>query len=299
MRRCLLSFLIAAAAVCLCAVSVPVNMRAGSNEEAVLRADRELTQALRTANIKAASELLDSDFAWTDVEGKTRDKSATLEDLSSFAEDNKEDSVKSYSYEKLGLIYGTHHDVRFVRVWIKRPKVWGLFVDLDTPTASEQRSAAPAPRANAGATGDCDNPCRSLPYKPVTPADKAVLAEWQKTKVDEWHPNADDWATHIADEFMIINNGSARNKAERVALAKKEQEEGIGAPGAPILSMNMYDFGDAVLMISHHVPYQGGKPYYNVRVFVNRDGHWPLVWSQQTTIESAAAVPPVKSHSGN
>ena len=177
------------------------------------------------------------------------------------------------------------------------PKGWELFVDLDTPTVSERRAPAPA-RPDAGAVGDCDNPCRTLPYKPTTEADKAVLAEWQKTKVDEWHPNADDWATHIADEFMIINNGSARNKPDRVALAKKEQAEGIGAPGAPILAMKMYDFADAVVMISHHVPYQGGKPYYNVRVFVNRDGHWPLVWSQQTTIQSATPAPPVDSHSG-
>jgi hypothetical protein len=76
-----------------------------------------------------------------------------------------------------------------------------------------------------------------------------------------------------------------------VALAKKQQAAGIGSPGAPILSMNMYDFSNSVVMISHHVPYQGGKPYYNVRVFVSRDGHWPLVWSQQTTIQSAAAQP--------
>ena len=177
---------------------------------------------------------------------------------------------------------------------MKRPKGWRLFVDLDTPTASEPRPAGGS-RANPGSTGDCDNPCRTLPYKPTTADDKAVLAEWQKTKVDEWHPNADDWATHIADEFMIINNGSARDKADRVALAKREQAAGIGAPGAPILSMKMYDFGDAVVMISHHLPYQGGKPYYNVRVFVSRDGHWPLVWSQQTTIQSEAAVPPVES----
>ena len=88
--------------------------------------------------------------------------------------------------------------------------------------------------------------------------------------MDEWHPDADDWATHIADEFMIINNGSARDKPDRVALAKKQQAAGNGAPGAPITSMNMYDYGDAAVMISHHFPYQGGKPYYNVRVFVKQ-----------------------------
>ena len=96
----------------------------------------------------------------------------------------------------------------------------------------------------------------------------------------------------MADEFPIVNNGSERNKVERVALAKKQQEAGIGAPGAPILSMTMSDFGNAVVMISRHVPYQGGKPYYNFRVFVHQDGHWPIAWSQQTTIQAAAPHPP-------
>ncbi len=117
------------------------------------------------------------------------------------------------------------------------------------------------------------------------------MTEWQKTKVDEWKAYGDDWGTHVADEFQIINNGSDRNKPERVEVAKRQQQAGAGAPGAPILSMNMYDFGDTVMMITKHVPYQGGKPYHNVRVFVHRDNHWLIAWSQQTTIQSAAPMP--------
>jgi hypothetical protein len=44
-------------------------------------------------------------------------------------------------------------------------------------------------------------------------------------------------------------------------------------------------------MLSHHTPHLGGKPYYNVRLWVLRDGRWQLVASQQTTIESAAPEP--------
>lgn len=271
------------------------NISAASDEQAVLQADRSLTAALGKSDTKAVSELLDPAFAWTGAEGKTSSRSETLQDLANFASDNGGDAgAKALAYSQLGLVYGTHRDVRYVRVWVKRAKGWRLFNDLDTPTAAEPRPAAVA-RTSAEPAGDCDNPCRTLPFKPATAADKAILAEWQKTKVDEWHPDADDWATHIADEFMIINNGSARNKPDRVALAKKEQAAGIGAPGAPIVSMTMHDFGDTAVMITHHVPYQGGKPYYNVRVFVNRDGHWPLVWSQQTTIQSAAPVPAVNA----
>lgn len=269
---------------------------AAPHDDAVMQADHTLIAALNSSDSKSAAKLLDLDFAWTDERGRTRDKPKTLSDFDAFAAANKDDAVDSHFYGKLGFVYGTHHGARFVRIWVQRPKGWQLFVDLDTPMAAEPRPGT-ANRGNQSSAGDCDNPCRTLPFKPENPTDKEVLAEWQKAKVDEWHPNADDWATHIADEFMIINNGSARNKADRVALAKKEQAEGIGAPGAPIISMKMYDFENAVVMISHHNPYQGGKPYYNVRVFVSRDGHWPLVWSQQTTIESAAAVPPVQSRS--
>jgi hypothetical protein len=275
-------------------ISSPCAVAADSNT-AAMQADHSLRAALAKSDKAAAGALLDRQFAWTDTQGKTRSKAETLGSLSSFAKDNEGDAdVKSYDYGQLGIVVGIHHEARLLRVWVKRPAGWRLFVDLDTPMPREMRPAS-APPANRGPVGDCENPCRTVPYKPRTAADKAALAEWQKTKVDEWHPNAADWETHIADEFMIINNGSARNKPERVALAKKEQEEGRGAPGAPILSMNMHDFGNAVVMISHHVPYQGGKPYYNVRVFVNRDGHWPLVWSQQTTIQAAAPLPPVNA----
>ena len=270
---------------------------AGSNDDTVLKADRSFVAALAKPDAKSLGDYLDTTFAWTDVAGNTLNKSAVLLDAGGFAADNRDDAdSRVYSYTQLGLVYGTHHSVRYVRIWVKKPNGWLLSIDLDTPTASEGRgTGAGGQRAEETSKGDCDNPCRTLPYAPATAADKAVLTEWQKTKVDEWHPDAADWETHIADEFMIINNGSARDKPDRVALAKKNEAAGIGAPGAPILKMEMRDYGDAALMISHHVPYQGGKPYYNVRVFVNRDGHWPLVWSQQTTIQGEPAMPPVNA----
>jgi hypothetical protein len=46
-------------------------------------------------------------------------------------------------------------------------------------------------------------------------------------------------------------------------------------------------------MISNHFPYRGGKPYYNVRVWVLRDNRWQLGLSQQSTIQNAAPLPAV------
>ena len=40
----------------------------------------------------------------------------------------------------------------------------------------------------------------------------------------------DDWGNHVADEFQIINNGSDRNKPERVAIALKAEKTEPAVP---------------------------------------------------------------------
>ena len=265
---------------------------ADDGEQAALQADRSLQVALGKADKAATGQLLDAGFVWTDVDGKSLKKAEVLDNLPSFAADNQGDTnVQTHFYGQVETVSGEHHNARFLRIWVKRPAGWRVFVALDTPIAP--KAAAASVQVAAG-QGDCENPCRTVPYKPATPMDKAILASWQKTKMDEWHPDAADWTTHIADEFMIINNTTIRNKPERVAIAKKQQEAGVGAPGDPIIDMEIHDFGDnAAVMISHNAPYRGGKPYYNARVWVLRDGRWQLAFSQQSIIQSAAAVPAV------
>jgi hypothetical protein len=290
-------FLIRALIACLVCgglfVASPISLvGADDAEQAALQADRTLLSALEKADKAEAGKQLDSDFVWTDADGKSLKRAEVLGDLPAYAVDNQGDeNVQTHFYGQVETVLGAHHNARFLRVWVKRPAGWREFLELDTPI-----SARPAPAfgdAAAAGQGDCENPCRTVPYKPTTPMDKAILADWQKTKVEEWHPDAVDWPMHIADEFLIINNNGMRNKPERVAIAQKQQAAGAGTPGDPITSMEIYDFADnAAVMISHHVPHRGGKPYYNVRVWTLRDGRWQLAVSQQSTIQSAAAVPP-------
>jgi hypothetical protein len=271
------------------------SVAAAGDDSAVLKADQSLLQALAKGDKAGVDALLDAKFEWTDVDGNMRNRAEALRDLAALAKDNEGDTdVQTHFYGELDIVFGFHHNARFSRIWVKRPAGWRLITDLDTakPLPAAAAAAATVPAANKDA-GDCDYPCRTLPYKPTTAADKAVLKEWQITKMDEWHPNAADWETHVADDFLIMNDRSERNKAERVAFAKKLQEAGVSAPGDPIVSLTLQDFGNAVLMISHHTPYRGGKPYYNVRVFVKHGNGWPIAWSQQTTNQSAAPVPAV------
>jgi hypothetical protein len=264
---------------------------ADAAEQAAQQADHSLLSALEKADKAATGRLLDADFVWTNGDGKSLKKAEVLDNLQSFATDNLSDeNVQTHFYGDVETVLGVHHNARFLRIWVKRPAGWREFIELDTPIST---SAAPATVEAGAGQGDCENPCRTVPYKPVTAMDKAILADWQKTKMEEWHPDAVDWPMHIADEFLIINNNAMRNKPERVAIAQKQQAAGVGTPGDPITSMEIHDFGDnAAVMISHHVPHRGGKPYYNVRVWTLRDARWQLAVSQQSTIQSAAAVPP-------
>jgi hypothetical protein len=261
---------------------------AADDQTAATTADRALMAAAAKGDKGAVAALLDADFSWTDADGVTRNKTESLDNLAGTGE---ETDVQTHFYGRVLTVRGAHAKLRFLRIWVKRDDRWQAFVYSQTPVAPR---SGPASVEAAAGEGNCDNPCRTVPYMPKTAMDKAILAAWQATKMIEWKPDADAWARYIADEFMIINNTTIRTRPERIVIARKQQEAGIGAPGDPIIAMEIHDFGDnSAVMISQHFPYRGGKPYRNVRVWVLRDGRWQLAISQQSTIQSANPLPAV------
>jgi hypothetical protein len=292
MRR----FVIAAVALVLLAAGTFIIGRAvpADDQTAAKEADRVFIANLGKGDQKAIGSMLDRRFAWTDTDGKTRNRRETLKDFSALAAANQGDTdVQSHFYGRLFTVRGTHNDARFLRIFVKRRHGWKAFMVLETPIAA---SGAPASVEQAAGAGDCDNPCRTVPYAPKSAMDRDILAAWQQTKMLEWKPDAEKWASFIADEFMIINNTTIRDKEERVAIAKRQQDAGTGAPGDPVVAMRIYDFGtNSAVMISQHTPYRGGKPYTNVRIWVLRDNRWQLALSQQVAIQSAAPVAAIAS----
>jgi hypothetical protein len=290
------ALVIAALAVAVVAAGTLVIGRTApvDEEQAAKQAQSAFLANLAKGDQKALGASLDRRFTWTDAEGKTRTRSETLKELPALAAANRGDSdVQTHFYGRMLTVRGSHNDARFLRVFVKRRHGWKAFALMETPMAASGQQASVERGAGAG---DCDNPCRTVPYTPKTAMDKDILAAWQKTKMLEWKPDAAQWASFIADEFMIINNTTIRDKDARVAIAKRQQEAGVGAPGDPVTAMRIYDFGTtSALMISQHTPYRGGKPYTNARVWVLRDGRWQLALSQQVAIQSAPVAPAVAS----
>ncbi len=264
----------------------------GGDEETALQADRVFVEALRSGDQATAGTLLDAEFTWTDRTGKTRTKAEILPVLATLATDADTD-VKAGSYGQVMLIRGSHRipsqnvSVRFARVWVKRPKGWQALVYQETTMAEKTpatRSGFGSP--SGGAPVDCDNPCRSVPYKPEAAPEQEVVAMWQAVERTVLTNDVEAWIPNFTDDFVFVtpDGGPPLNKADRVAMIKELKRTNTTLIPARVESMKVWVLGDAAVMRSEHKPVHG-KTLHITRVFVKRGGHWQITFGQQTAME--------------
>ncbi len=263
--------------------SRPVS--AADDEQAVLQADHALVQAIGKADKAAVGKLLDADFTWTDSDGKTQTRAQVLQALPTPAlGDESGLDVKERTYGQVGAVRVERGKVYVLRVWVKRPAGWRALV------YHEVRLGEPPPTAAGSGVSDCENPCKTVPYKPKNEAERGVIASWQALETGVTAHDADAWAPHIADEFVMLssNNDHPLTKADRIATLNKQKQTGVGSAPAPLVAARLFDFGDTVVMTCQHQPHRG-KPIHVTRVWIKRDGQWVLSISFQTTIQAAPA----------
>lgn len=258
---------------------------------AALQADRNWSAALDTNDAAAAGALLDAEFQWTDAQGRTRSTAETLDDLPALAGDFRDETDRqTFHYGRVHVITSGRPGARMMRVWTMRPEGWRLFALIGTELVT---GTTPFAATGGAGTADCDNPCRTMPFMPQTENEKTIAAIFQRLKVDEWHPNPDDWAPYVLDDVYYVTATAQLSKDDRVAhLARLKETGAPSVPGDPVVSMRIHDFGDSAVMIARHNPYRGGKPYLSVRVWALRGGRWQLANTQQTVMADAPAVPP-------
>jgi Domain of unknown function (DUF4440) len=266
---------------------------ANAGDAAALQADNALQLALRKKDAKAIGALLDKEFTWTNEAGQTRTSAQFLKDSAAGRPDGNTEymDLKARDYGQLAIVTGigkgaARGDTFFARIWVKRPDGWLLLTHQDTAIVAKSPSSQPAPAAGNGATAvpDCENPCRSVPYKPKTAEQTDVLKAYQAVETAVTSHDAKTWAYHVADEFVGIGRqytGTPDTKAGRVG------QIGIVTNRVVLPKMlwgEAYVFGDAAILIADHKP-EGEPPYRVIRVWVNRDGRWQLFHRQETTIQ--------------
>jgi hypothetical protein len=223
--------------------------------------------------------LLDPDFTWTDSQGKTRSKEEFLDDLRSARPEIVSGDLKAAPYGQVVIVTASQNRVHSVRVWVERGSAWKLLADQET-TLSEK---ANPPKSDSN---DCQNPCKSLPYTPKNDDERAIIASWQELETAVTNHDAQGWAPHVSDEFLLVNNNNdhVMTKNDRMAILDKQKQTGSSSAPVPLLSAKMFDFEKAVVMKAEHQR-ATGKAIHVTRLWIERDGKWIMAFSQQTTVQ--------------
>jgi len=254
-------------------------------EQSVLQTDHEFVRAAATGDKATLATLADSDFTWTDAEGKTESRAEILKSLPKpVLGDESDAEVKQLTYGEVGAVMAGRGKEHVLRIWVKHPKGWRLLVYHEVKLSDE------LPAASGTGVKDCENPCKSVPFRPKNESERAIIASWQALETGVTAHDADAWSPHIADEFVMLNSNNDHPfaKADRIAVLNKQKQAGLSSVPSPLVSARMFDFGDAVVMTCLHQPYSG-KPIHVSRLWIKRDGKWILAISYQTTIQAAPA----------
>jgi hypothetical protein len=256
-----------------------------ADDQSVSQADREFVKAVAKGDTAAVGKILDADFTWTDADGKTRARTEVLDSLPTPALGNETGAqVKQQIHSQVGAVMSGRDKTHVLRIWVRRPAGWRLLVYHEVTLGRQ------APGPSGPGVKDCENPCKTLPYKPRNEAEQAIVASWQALETGVTNHDAATWSPHIADEFVMLgsSNDHPLTKADRIATLNLQKQTGFGSAPAPLVSAQMFDFGDAIVMTSLHQPYTG-KPVHVSRLWIKRNGQWIMSISYQTTIEAAPA----------
>src|SRR5579863_2992294 len=291
MRHILASTLVPGLLLSAALFVMPARPLAAADDATGFRqADRGLADALAKGDTKAVGALLDDRFQWVEANGKMHTKAQVLEDLAQFAADN-DGALDVRTVDFLGQVerqLGMHHNQRFAHLWVKNASGWQAFVFLNMPIPGERPDYTTPPGPPNDADKVCDNPCKTLPYKPEDAVQEGAMATWFRLKNDEWHPNPEDWAAHADESHETLTPRTDIPKLQHVEELAEERKlygENGGSGGSSVLSMHMFEFGNVVIMQALQGRNPSAKPTsWNLRVFLNRGDGWKIALSAQTNI---------------
>jgi hypothetical protein len=275
-----------AIALCTGARATAQNGRAASAEDrALIQVDRAVFAAAKPSASRI-NNLLDSEFTWTDSSGVTRNRSEIVQAIQSgkglpvetpivheVGATNIEGQV-AVLRENRGRLYVLH-------VWVKRDSGWRLLV--------YQAVASGAPASGKSEKEECDNPCKTVPFEPQSEDQRAVIQAYQAVERAVTAQDSAAWGLHIADEFFAVTSNSDRPLDKKTRMAGLDSQKVGGIAPFPLVSARMFQFGDAMVMISRQQP-KNGLPLHVTRIWFKRNGSWVETYSYQTTIQERGSA---------
>jgi hypothetical protein len=281
----------------LCVASASLLMaqsKPASGDDAAVKADKALGEAYAKGDRATVEKLLDPDFSWIDTDGIMMERTDVLRaGLKPLVPMTPQTQITEHLYgngkvawiqDNLGYKYAAH-------IWVQRPAGWRL-LHVNEITI---RTATPGGNYRAPYDIPCENPCKMIPYKAISPSEKAALAAWLDQEGANG-PGRHDM--HMGDNVLVISQAAQEPRHAATAdgpTPVRPRQPGQFLTGvAPALWARTWDFGDAVVAIMLQPTY-GGKAYWSSRIFGNHNGFWKMEESYHNTIAASpmmTVVPP-------
>ncbi|HEY1865853.1 MAG TPA: nuclear transport factor 2 family protein [Candidatus Acidoferrales bacterium] len=269
-------------------------------DKPALDADSQFQEAVKDGQKTALVGLLDADFTWTNAAGKTLSRAQVLQEIPKPSIEYPDPDLQGpparartpflgalaiyHNYGDLEAVQVYKQKDNILRIWVKRPAGWRLLVYQET------RLMDTAPAATVGTNKTCENPCKTVPYSPKNANEKAVLASYMALQTATVLHDSATWGKYVADEFRAANSNSNQVLDKPGRMVDLERSKMAGYSPMPVVSLRIFDFGNAAVLVSRHQP-EHGKPVHITRLWIKRNAQWQEAASYQTRIEAAAALP--------
>jgi ketosteroid isomerase-like protein len=132
----------------------------------------------------------------------------------------------------------------------------------------------------------CDNPCHSVPYKPLSTEAQEIISSFMAGEQAVFDDDAEEASRILGDDLLFVTPDGAQpmDKAQRLAAIRKLRNDGRGELPPAVASIAVWVYGNAAIMSADQKS-RFGDVLHATRVWAKRDGRWQLSFSQQTLVQ--------------
>ena len=268
-----------------------------AEDGSVLAADSSLGEAIRAGDRTAARRLLALQFTFVEAGGKIHARRDFLGELKSVAAAASADA-KVRNYGQLAMATGhrkalddkaaDNNDVFFLDIWAKQKGSWRalLIQNVAAPAAEPPPAAPSAAGGGEPKQHECKNPCQTIPYRVRSPAEQDIINTYQAIVKAIVAHDANEWARHVADEFVLQGGREPIPKSGRIAAIERQEQSNAAVAVGEIQTMRLAVYGDGAAMITTETAPDNSHPAYRAaRVWVKRNGQWLMAISAHTEVQ--------------